>query len=130
MTAFEDASRRRDDIAHGIATAIKIDNKSYGAFLFPPSYNTQRTYPYFINAPGVRAYMAEKFRYTAEDIRGFRLKFSELTEKTVKYVPKIKKIERVPAMLWGAALKSQGQSDDAIADFCKRNGLTLEDLYP
>jgi hypothetical protein len=130
MTAFENASRRRDEIAHGITTSISVDNKNKGAFLFPPGYNTQRTHAYF-HMPGEETtYMSEKFRYTSQDIRTFRLKFSDLAQKTINYVPKIKKMHGVPAMLWGDNLKTQGMSDERLMDFCKQNGLKLEDLSP
>ena len=37
------ASKRRDDIAHGIVVRQVIDGKDYGYFLFPPDYNSLRT---------------------------------------------------------------------------------------
>jgi hypothetical protein len=42
LRQVSDASRRRDDIAHGIVSKLTTNRKSVGAFLLPSGYNSAR----------------------------------------------------------------------------------------
>jgi hypothetical protein len=75
------ASRRRDDIAHGIVLGQTMDGKSHGHFLFPPDYNTSRTNLSVSADSGDPLYHTmTKYRFTSEQVRVFGSKFGELKE--------------------------------------------------
>lgn len=85
-----DASGRRNEIAHGIVTSIKIDNNECGFFLTPAPYNSRKTdaktYDWWRQA-------AEKnpdnpfmvfgfdYRYTSADVDHFTNLFQELNKQ-------------------------------------------------
>lgn len=106
-TAFENASSRRDDIAHGYALgSIKVDNREYGAFLVPPEYNAKFTYP-FMQA-GELGFLKARYRYTSEDIYGFARKFNELRNTIFDYTAAIAKKEDGNRPLVLELLKAHG----------------------
>ena len=89
-TAFEHASSRRDDIAHGYALGpMKVDNREYGTFLVPPEYNAKFTYP-FMQA-GELGFLRARYRYTSEDIYGMAAKFNQLRNAIFDYTTVIAK---------------------------------------
>lgn len=100
INAVQWASRRRDDIAHGIIWAgIKIDNVDYGSFLMPPEYNTGRTFAFMADTPDPLRLMRAKYRYTANNIQEWRSKFAGLREAIWSYTLTIKREEgRFPAL--------------------------------
>jgi len=79
------ASRRRDDIAHGIAVGISIDHKNFGFFHMPPEYNTGRTHLGFGPEGDPLRTVRARYRYTAEDINLLEGKFRELWDELTKY---------------------------------------------
>jgi hypothetical protein len=86
------ASKRRDDIAHGIVLGQVIDGVRYGSFLFPPDYNTLRTNLYVDTVGGdPLAHTMTKFRFTAEQIRAFGFKFKELKDAIFSHMALIRK---------------------------------------
>lgn len=81
------ASKRRDDIAHGIVRHHKYrqlggKTEDHGAFLFPPYYNTGRTKASFVIEPGEEIlppdFHLSDFRYTSADILEFEKRFGQL----------------------------------------------------
>lgn len=79
LEAVSFASKRRDDIAHGIVEGNILDGKSFGHFLFPANYNTGRTVPFATNIESDPLYFTfTHFRYTSADILEFAHKFGEL----------------------------------------------------
>lgn len=86
------ASRRRDDIAHGIIWGnIVVDHVSYGAFLFPPEYNTGRTLAFMADTPDPLRFMRTKYRYTAANIAKWGSKFTKLRDAIIDYFKAIKR---------------------------------------
>ena len=80
IDAVSRASKLRDDIAHGIVQHFKFNNIDYGAFLFPPYYNTGRTTPYLTNDDGPPDFGWSDFCFTSEDILGIERRFGELKQ--------------------------------------------------
>ena len=80
IDAVSGASKLRDDIAHGIVQHFKLNDIDYGAFLFPPYYNTGRTKPYLTNDDGPPDFGWSDFRFTSEDILGIECRFGELKQ--------------------------------------------------
>lgn len=83
MDAVSRASKLRDDIAHGIVQHFKIDDIDYGAFLFPPYYNTGRTKPYLTDDDGPPDFGWSDFRFTSKDILEIERRFGELKQLIV-----------------------------------------------
>jgi hypothetical protein len=74
INAVEWASKRRDDIAHGIVRGYVVGTKDFGFFLTPPNYNTGRT----TKRPSVDNFgffSTAKYRYTRDDIKSLADKF-------------------------------------------------------
>jgi hypothetical protein len=100
MDAVSDASRRRDDLAHGKAIyhgsqsrdGEEREEGEIDFFLVPSSYNTKRNRPFakFPNTAGLDDYpfdmMRGDYRYIGEDIKGFIEKFRVLTGKISGYI--------------------------------------------
>ncbi len=68
----------RNDVAHGVVQHFKMNGKDYGAFLFPPYYNTGRTTPYLTDEEGPPDFMWSDFRFTSADILEIEKRFGEL----------------------------------------------------
>jgi hypothetical protein len=103
IKAFERGSSRRDEIAHGMAYSVVINNEQMGAFLFPAEYNTQRTFPFAGSvADDPLAFSRAKYRYTAAIIRNFANAFGDLRTKVWEYIRSIKKVGGVPAVILDA----------------------------
>lgn len=80
------ASKRRDDIAHGIVIdGIRVDGADYGVFLMPPEYNTGRTHA-FIDLNDPLGFMRARYRYVADDIESISKKFEKLREVIRNYL--------------------------------------------
>lgn len=80
------ASRRRDDIAHGIVQHIRVDSTDYGSFLFPPYYNSARTSPYVLG-DGPPNFGLSDFRYTSAQINEFERRFGQLKTVARDWLP-------------------------------------------
>jgi hypothetical protein len=81
LEAVSWASKRRDDVAHGIVKGITLDGTRYGWFLFPANYNTERTRAFWTNDESDPLYFTfTDFRYTSADIRAFAEKFRGLQD--------------------------------------------------
>ena len=89
LQAVSRASKRRDDIAHGMvhfhSSVIDPDGKptkNYGGFLFPPYYNTARTKASFVLVPGEEVmppdFHLSDFRLTSGDILEWEKRFGQL----------------------------------------------------
>ena len=84
LGAISWASRRRDDVAHGNAKGITLDQKSFGCFLFPANYNTERTKAFGSNDESDPLYFTfTDFGYTSAQIAEFANKFDELKKSLV-----------------------------------------------
>lgn len=101
LTHIRNASKRRDDIAHGITQRIGASTKEgyiiYGCFLLPVDYNNSRT-----NAFANRSvtdpdfpfnFMRGHYRYTSEDILSFAEKFSALRLAIHRFCGQVRKID-------------------------------------
>lgn len=98
LESIGEASRRRDEIAHGQAYGITVDNKSYGYFLFASEYISSRNYAFpQLNFPDPLSFSTAKYRYTASEILEFEIKFNALREAVWQYLISIKKINGTPA---------------------------------
>jgi hypothetical protein len=105
------ASKRRDDIAHGVVVVHKdifkglavIDpGDDRGAFLMPPEYNTGRINARFTESSDDHPlwFMRAKYRFTSEDILSMASKFTELQDVIRAYTLSIiKKDEAIPLVL-------------------------------
>lgn len=91
------ASRRRDEIAHGQAYEIAVDNKSYGCFLSASEYISSRNHAFpQVNSADPLSFSTAKYRYSAADILVFELKFNALRVAVWQYLSSIKKINGIP----------------------------------
>ncbi|WP_158756230.1 hypothetical protein [Dyella sp. S184] len=102
MLAFEEGSKRRDEIAHGMAYGVTFNSTPMGCFLFPAEYNTQRTTPWMGNADDPFAFSRAKYRYTSTMIHGLASKFGELWHKVIEYTPTIRMVNGTPAVILDA----------------------------
>lgn len=72
----QEASQRRDEIAHGRVLAPK------GWLLLPPRYNTKLTK---VQNPDLKGYEGANYRHIAKDIQDFGEKFNGLSHALDKY---------------------------------------------
>lgn len=72
-----EASKRRDDIAHGIVHHVKVGDSDEGPYLFPPYYNTART-TLITEGDGSQRYWVADFRFTSLIILNYEKQFGEL----------------------------------------------------
>ncbi|NML29712.1 hypothetical protein [Paraburkholderia antibiotica] len=97
IDAFGEASRRRDEIAHGQAYSFTVNSRSYGNFLFASEYIANRNHPYpQANAEDPFSGTTAKYHYRAEDVLVFASKFSALRDAVWQYTFSIKKIAGTP----------------------------------
>jgi hypothetical protein len=99
LEAVSHASRRRDDIAHGVTTeflfshSAGVDHGNKGCFLGPAKYNSARNKPFLQHFDELTNNLEqterdthfmrrERYLYTSEDIHKFETKFGELMLKT------------------------------------------------
>jgi hypothetical protein len=102
-----EASRRRDDIAHG-----KVHNFTgepptggFGAFLLPANYNTDRTKAYTYNDGTDPLYFTfTDYRYTSAQINEFAAKFQELSRSVAYLAGHIRKLDD-GSILFARAIK-------------------------
>jgi hypothetical protein len=88
IEAVSFASKRRDDIAHGIVQQIGLDRIDYGAFLFPQYYNSARTKPYIVVGDGPPTppdFRFMDYRFTSSDILEFEKRFGDLKQVVVQF---------------------------------------------
>lgn len=98
--AHQEATKRRNDIAHGTAYPIIINNESKGCFLFPSQYNTGRNSTFFSSEGGVNTpYMTETYRYNSDVIYSFAKKFGELNSLAFNFLLAANKINGVPKII-------------------------------
>ena len=106
--AHEAATKRRNDIAHGVAHGFTINNESKGFFLFPASYNSGRNTTFMVSDGSANApYLTETYRYTSSNIYSFTKKFGELSNLSMNFL--------------NAAVKINGTPKIIIADMLKKN---------
>lgn len=90
MKHIGQASVRRNEIAHGIATSFNLDGKSHGFFLVPASYlsrkNEARTLDWWKQIASSTnedqfSVFGSKYRYTSTDIDHFSNLFDQLLKQ-------------------------------------------------
>jgi hypothetical protein len=86
------ASKRRDEIAHGIVTRLTANNNSVGAFLLPSGYNSGRNKIYparNMAAPLAEAFpfcnLTGEYRYCSSEINVIYNKFRQLYWKALAH---------------------------------------------
>jgi hypothetical protein len=86
LEAISDASKLRDDIAHGIVKdGIVIEGKNHGAFLMPPEYNTGRTEAFWTDRSDPFGFMHAVYRHASADIMSIEAKVSQLRQTILQY---------------------------------------------
>jgi hypothetical protein len=116
LDTVSNASRRRDDIAHGVTTEFMsiqaggVDHGSKGCFLVPAVYISSRNIPrlhYFDKAieytpegpSDFPILLRGVYRYTSDDIKVFEEKFRELMMKVLEFCGQLIKVDGViPAL--------------------------------
>jgi hypothetical protein len=86
------ASRRRDDIAHGVVNEFRTGESSAGCFLLPSRYNSGRNKP-FAHRSGVSSpetgfpfyILTGDYRYNSSDIISMISKFEHLLQAVMKH---------------------------------------------
>ena len=99
MSAFEKASARRDDFAHGMAYSVIVDGEDKGAFLFPSNYNTGRTHAWMTTGDDPFAFIKAKYRYTSAEILGYADGFDKLWQAVGQYIEDVRIINGIPASI-------------------------------
>jgi hypothetical protein len=96
MTNFSEASKRRDDLAHGKVANITINETVFGHYLLPTDYNAGRN---FLTPPGGDnlpfSAMRGKYSYTSSQILTLAKRFTELRDKIYEYSVSIKKVDGI-----------------------------------
>ena len=101
LESIGEASRRRDEIAHGQAYGVTVDNKSYGYFLSASEYISSRNHAFpQVNSGDPLSFSTAKYRYSAVDILEFELKFNALRDAVWQYLISIKKSTERRAKWW------------------------------
>ena len=90
MNAISNASRRRDDIAHGTVVAF-AGNRPVGSFLLPAGYNSERNKafldrPVEIDPDFPFHTLTAEYRYTSKDIANIIAKFYTLLQSVMTYL--------------------------------------------
>jgi hypothetical protein len=100
INAVQWASKRRDDIAHGVIWGnLILDGVHYGSFLMPPDYNTGRSHAFMEDSTDPLRFTRAKYRYTSADISPFFEKFSFLRNEIDGYIGVIRRVDgRFPAL--------------------------------
>ena len=108
LNAVQWASRRRDDIAHGIAkgpsTFTRRDGADlskveatfeFGCFLMPPEYNTDRTHPFVSikKTPHPGDFWRARYTFTSKHIRQFGFQFIVLEAAIQRYIKRVREDE-------------------------------------
>lgn len=97
LESIGEASRRRDEIAHGQAFGITVDNNSYGYFLSASEYISSRNHAFpQVNPDDPLAFFTAKYRYSAAEIFEFEMKFNLLREAVRQYLISIERINGIP----------------------------------
>jgi hypothetical protein len=95
INAVQWASKRRDDIAHGVVQGVKIDNRDYGHFLFPPEYNTGRTHLYSEPSADPLQLIPSKYRFVDTEVSMFSQKFADLRNAIIAFQISVVKVDGV-----------------------------------
>jgi hypothetical protein len=88
LEAVGHASKRRDDIAHGVVRSYAVQYEDFGAFLTPPEYNQGRTHAVSQGGEPLD-FLRARYRYTSADIMGIASKFEKLHSAVVSYSFKV-----------------------------------------
>ncbi|MGF6647116.1 hypothetical protein [Paraburkholderia sp. GAS82] len=109
LLAFERASFRRNEIAHGRAQDVTVNSTPLGAFLFPASYNTGRNslFPGSFDESNLFSVLTGEYRYTSATIVGFGNKFWELAKKLNEYRHAARKVNGTPGHVLAAQLRER-----------------------
>jgi hypothetical protein len=81
---WANAVGRRNEIAHGVVTNVKINETERGHFLCPAGYNTKKNrpskgfFPDYYSADDEFSFLPGDYRYTKEDIAHFIERFNSL----------------------------------------------------
>jgi hypothetical protein len=86
LAHIDAASKRRDDIVHGVSTRVVFPDGDRGCFLVPPDYNFAFTFANPKPSPPYWRHLRARYRYTSEDmvtlVANFRLVNDALNEYT------------------------------------------------
>jgi len=114
------AISRRNEIAHGIVTRVRIDDKDRGHFLCPARYNTKKNHAgngYFsLQLPRDEdefGFMSGKYRYTKGDIFHFNERFNVLHQAAFHF--RLHLIRTYPLM-WDLSLPPAYSAPDESGD--------------
>jgi hypothetical protein len=92
IDAVSDASRLRDDVAHGVVWGnTRVDDKDFGAYLVPPEYNSGRTSAFIEDSDDPLRFNRADYRYISEDINLISHKFGILRRAIGDYSVSITK---------------------------------------
>lgn len=86
LAGISKASKRRDDLAHGVVASFSGGKRPIGSFLLPSSYNSERNKPFFKGseidheADFPWHILPGEYRYNSSDIDDIRVKFEQLLE--------------------------------------------------
>jgi hypothetical protein len=101
LDAIGEASRRRDEIAHGQAYGYSVNNISHGFFLFASAYISSRNNAYPQGDPSDPFFLSTaKYRYSAAEIREFERRFNALRDAIFQYLISIRKIHGTPGEIF------------------------------
>jgi len=87
----ENASQRRDDMAHGYVAGFKTGETDHGAFLIPPEYNSRMTYAFSQGDRDTFSLARAKYRFTSNDIKRYSDQFDQLRQQILDYAVRMKK---------------------------------------
>lgn len=84
---FQNASGRRNDVAHGKVIRVNIDGNDRGAFLVPSEYNTRKNRPLHTYDPSDEySFLQGVYRYTSEDVFDFSNKIDALSAACLRFL--------------------------------------------
>jgi hypothetical protein len=93
FVAYEKAQQFRNNIAHGMAVALFLENHSHsGYFLCPPVYATKKVSK--LN-PGEVYLLRASYWYKAEDILHYANRFTEMLAEAMRLINGVNKKYRV-----------------------------------
>jgi hypothetical protein len=89
LAAHEEASHRRNEVAHGVAHGpVQLNSKPLGTFLVAPNYHTDRNAGWLSSTPGDywSSVTRSIYRYNERDLSEIADKFNKLSWAILHYI--------------------------------------------
>ena len=83
---LKEASKRRDDVVHGVSAQFVFPDGDRGHFIVPPNYNSNFTHAITKTGPPYWRHLRAEYRYSSEDLITLAANFRVLRDALNEYV--------------------------------------------